>query len=401
MIKLSLPSEWLKPAKGNRFVVHKHQATHLHYDFRLEMDGVLKSWAVPKGVPTEEGIRRLAIQVEDHLLSYIDFSGEIPTGQYGAGTVEIWDRGSYELVTKERDKLEFKLEGSKLSGDYALYRMSGKDWLIIKQPNERGSNEKRKTRRTREKPAPRPQPHGDVEAQDVEQRMRELRRQGLSLREIAKATGCSESKVQRVVKDVSMPVGFYQRKLRLALVEGSVINLETTGTDSQRDDIITFGFLEQNTITVIQRVEATDDEFYSIITEKLAALEYPIYAYDAGFQEDFLLAKLRLPVEIVDILEPWRQKSRTKGVRYPTLDELATVPREYFGERVVPDREVHLLWASYERMGDKRKLSEIVRHCMEDLRQALYVMTFMEEPASDELHSPQKRRITELWIPGH
>ena len=117
----------------SRFVVHRHQAGHLHFDFRLEMEGALKSWAVPKGVPTEPGVRRLAVQVEDHPLQYIDFAGQIPEGQYGAGTVEIWDRGEYSLSKHEPDHLEFTLHGSKLSGDYVLIHTGDKNWLIIKR----------------------------------------------------------------------------------------------------------------------------------------------------------------------------------------------------------------------------------------------------------------------------
>jgi bifunctional non-homologous end joining protein LigD len=79
------------------FVIQKHEARTLHYDLRLEKDGVFKSWAVPKGLPEQAGIRRLAVQVEDHSLEFGDFEGEIPAGQYGAGTIEIWDRGSFEL----------------------------------------------------------------------------------------------------------------------------------------------------------------------------------------------------------------------------------------------------------------------------------------------------------------
>lgn len=116
---------------SGRFVVQKHQATHLHYDFRLEMDNVLKSWAVPKQPPTQPGIRRLAVQVEDHELDYIDFEGTIPKGEYGAGSVEIWDRGTYTLKNRTDKKIEFALQGSRLKGDYALINFKEKNWLLI------------------------------------------------------------------------------------------------------------------------------------------------------------------------------------------------------------------------------------------------------------------------------
>lgn len=117
----------------SRFVVHRHQARHLHYDFRLEMEGVLKSWAVPKGIPVEPGVRRLAVQVEDHPREYIDFAGGIPEGEYGAGTVDIWDKGEFKLDKKAPDRLEFTLKGEKLWGDYVLIHTGGKNWLLIKR----------------------------------------------------------------------------------------------------------------------------------------------------------------------------------------------------------------------------------------------------------------------------
>ena len=115
-----------------RFVIQKHKATHLHFDFRLEMEGILKSWAVPKGVPEEAGIKRLAVAVEDHQLDYIDFEGIIPEGQYGAGTVEIWDNGNYELESRERNKLVFTLHGKKAKGQYAMIHTNDKNWFIFK-----------------------------------------------------------------------------------------------------------------------------------------------------------------------------------------------------------------------------------------------------------------------------
>jgi DNA ligase D-like protein (predicted 3'-phosphoesterase) len=118
---------------SGRFVIQKHKATHLHYDFRLEMDGVLKSWAVPKGPPTEAGVRRLAVQVEDHALSWMDFEGTIPKGEYGAGTVEIWDKGTYTLKNRTDKTIEFTLHGARLSGDYALIHFKENNWLLIRK----------------------------------------------------------------------------------------------------------------------------------------------------------------------------------------------------------------------------------------------------------------------------
>jgi len=120
-------------ASSGRFVIQKHQATHLHYDFRLEMDNVLKSWAVPKEPPTQPGIRRLAVQVEDHALDYIDFEGTIPEGEYGAGTVEIWDKGTYTLKSRSDKVIEFALDGSRLKGNYALVNFKENNWLLIKK----------------------------------------------------------------------------------------------------------------------------------------------------------------------------------------------------------------------------------------------------------------------------
>ncbi len=122
-----------------RFVVQEHHARRLHWDFRLEMDGVLKSWAVPKTPPTKPGVRRLAVAVEDHDLDYIDFEGTIPEGEYGAGSVEIWDRGTYEIESKKPEKLVFELHGERMSGRYTLVHFTDKDenWLLLKTKSEK------------------------------------------------------------------------------------------------------------------------------------------------------------------------------------------------------------------------------------------------------------------------
>ena len=117
-----------------RFVIQEHRASHLHYDFRLEMDGVLKSWAVPKGLPTEPGIKRLAVRVEDHPVAYIDFEGVIAEGNYGAGTVQIRDRGTYVLQKrKENKEILFELQGKKVKGNYALIHINDKSWIIFRR----------------------------------------------------------------------------------------------------------------------------------------------------------------------------------------------------------------------------------------------------------------------------
>ena len=127
-----------KKSKNPIFVIHKHRATHLHYDLRLEKDGVLKSWAIPKEPPREEGIKRLAVQVEDHSLGYENFEGEIPEGLYGAGQVEIWDKGYYSPIRYQPNELIFELKGKKLKGTYCLIKLKpklpkDKNWLFFKK----------------------------------------------------------------------------------------------------------------------------------------------------------------------------------------------------------------------------------------------------------------------------
>src|SRR5438477_7288254 len=139
------PPPKVESKSGHRFVVQKHRASHLHYDFRLEMEGVLKSWAVPKGPSLNPADKRLAMMVEDHPVSYFHFEGVIPLGNYGAGTVMVWDTGIWEplgnasAMLRDGD-LKFRLQGKKLKGDFVLARMrsrrpgsKGTEWLLIKK----------------------------------------------------------------------------------------------------------------------------------------------------------------------------------------------------------------------------------------------------------------------------
>lgn len=121
-------------SKDKIYVIQKHDATRLHYDMRLEMDGVLKSWALPKTPPIEKGVKRLAVQTEDHAVEYADFEGEIPEGSYGAGAVEIWDKGTYTIEERDNDKLVIHVKGKKLQGRFCLIKFKGqqKNWLFFK-----------------------------------------------------------------------------------------------------------------------------------------------------------------------------------------------------------------------------------------------------------------------------
>ncbi|HEV8523172.1 MAG TPA: DNA polymerase ligase N-terminal domain-containing protein, partial [Terriglobales bacterium] len=132
------------PSTGNRFYIQRHSARRLHYDLRLEMDGTLRSWAVPKGPTLDPAEKRLAVHVEDHPLDYGEFEGTIPAGNYGAGTVTVWDKGTYEWLGEktpaqqwEAGDLKFRLHGQKLMGEFALVRMKGRgkgnEWLLIKK----------------------------------------------------------------------------------------------------------------------------------------------------------------------------------------------------------------------------------------------------------------------------
>ncbi len=138
------PGDTKSTSSANYFCVQRHDATRLHYDFRLEIDGVLKSWAVPKGPTLDPTVKHLAAHVEDHPIDYGSFEGNIPAGNYGAGSVMLWDRGTFDLIGEAsgleqiaRGDLKFHMRGEKLKGDFALVLMKGRgkgnEWLLLKK----------------------------------------------------------------------------------------------------------------------------------------------------------------------------------------------------------------------------------------------------------------------------
>src|SRR5690606_35178980 len=150
--KTSEPSGGARSASGNIFVVQKHDATRLHYDFRLEYEGVLKSWAVTRGPSTDPADKRLAVRTEDHPLDYATFEGTIPKGQYGGGTVMLWDFGTWEPIEDPKKgfktgKLKIRLDGERMKGGWALVRMKprpgekGENWLLIKEHDEHATDD--------------------------------------------------------------------------------------------------------------------------------------------------------------------------------------------------------------------------------------------------------------------
>jgi DNA ligase D-like protein (predicted 3'-phosphoesterase) len=136
--KTSEPQGKIESRKTDKpvYVIQKHLATHLHYDLRLEMEGVLKIWAIPKEPPLKEGIKRLAVETEDHPLDYANFEGEIPEGAYGAGKVETWDKGYYIPLEIEKGKIIVEIKGEKLRGVHCLIKTKLKEqrsWLFFKK----------------------------------------------------------------------------------------------------------------------------------------------------------------------------------------------------------------------------------------------------------------------------
>ena len=139
--KTKEPNGTKKNRHSNIYIIQKHQATRLHYDLRLEMNGVLKSWALPKEPPQNPKVKRLAVQTEDHPVEYANFEGVIPKGEYGAGKVEIWDRGTFSIIDKKEKKIICSIKGRKIEGTYCLIKIGPKtdqkNWLFFKKKDNK------------------------------------------------------------------------------------------------------------------------------------------------------------------------------------------------------------------------------------------------------------------------
>lgn len=204
--------------------------------------------------------------------------------------------------------------------------------------------------------------------------MRELREKGLPYSEIARIVGVAPSTVQRATEDIPFRVGIYTKSLPIGLLNGSIIDIETTGIEVGGSEIITLGCLQNNKTVVYQRADMTADEYHAYLTGKIMELPKPIYAYNAEFERSFLTTKSLVDPELVDIFGPYMKRANKMKIKYPKLDELASIPHHYFGEKSIPSKRIPDLWHNYVHKRDLRSLATIVKHVREDLIQSLYVL---------------------------
>ncbi|TDU81305.1 bifunctional non-homologous end joining protein LigD [Prosthecobacter fusiformis] len=262
-------------ARGiRRFVVQKHAASRLHYDFRLELDGTLKSWAVPKGIPFAKGEKRLAVEVEDHPISYIDFEGPIPKGEYGGGTVMVWDTGTYEPLSKAPlkelagGKLHFTLSGSKLNGEWYLVRLRDeKQWLLIRAEDDMKPVTKRM----------------DDTSAISGRNMKQLADADpwISNRQTDKSTG--KVKIKRVTKSAAKATAALEKPVKMpAFVEPMKARLVATPpTDDgwiyevKFDGFRALAFKQGKEVSLISRTEHDMTHKFPEVTEALQALDLP------------------------------------------------------------------------------------------------------------------------------
>jgi len=305
-----------KRGKEPIFVVQRHDARRLHYDFRLERDGVLASWAVPKGVPLEPGEQHLAVHVEDHPLEYGSFEGEIPQGNYGAGTVEIWDRGTYELLEEKRDGgLTVRLHGKRLEGTWALVpaHLSGeeKNWLILRKREDGAAAGPLRTYRPMLATLTEELPRG--EGWEFEPKWDGYRALGY-------VRGGEATLVSRNGNDLTQRFASVAKELPKALrtpdavVDGEVVALDVHGKSS-------FSAMQQGSTHLAYEVfDVLEEDGESLVdlplTERRARLEKllarnPVVQISGSFEDGEVLFDLELDVDVVDESPPLQAASNT------------------------------------------------------------------------------------------
>ncbi|MQY19264.1 ATP-dependent DNA ligase [Nocardia macrotermitis] len=265
-----VPAQPPTPGADNRFVVQEHHARRLHWDVRLERDGVLASWAVPKGPPTSTTQNRLAVRTEDHPLEYLDFHGSIPRGQYGAGEMTIWDSGTYETEKWREDEVIVRLRGTRLDGRYALIRTKGDQWLMhLMKPEPGGAqiNSSSSKRREAEMPrdlSPMLATPGDVATLDSAEWAFETKWDGFRLIvELADGTVTARSRAGNVVTERYPRLAALAEELadHRAVLDGEAVvfdadgrvNLALLQSDSVRAEFVAFDVLYLDGTSLVRK----------------------------------------------------------------------------------------------------------------------------------------------------
>lgn len=281
--------------KELRFVIQKHDATNLHYDFRLEMDGVLKSWAVPKGPSTNPAVKRLAMMVEDHPYDYRNFEGTIPKGEYGGGTVMLWDEGTYELAESERldvskgldvktqekellkqlkeGSLKVNLHGQKLKGEYALVKTKGmgeNSWLLIKHKDKFASE---KDILAKDKSVVSKRSMEQIAKEDAQKGSSESKSKPVSskkkVKSSTKKTNEDSEAVSKVLKDAPEQQFYTKLKPMLATLVDKPVESDDWLYEIKWDGYRALGFVNGDQVDIKSRNDKSFTEKYSPVTNAL------------------------------------------------------------------------------------------------------------------------------------
>lgn len=318
-LQTSEPRGSIPSRTGNRFVVQEHHASRLHFDFRLEIDGVLKSWAVPKGPSLQPAVKRLAVQVEDHPVDYIEFEGTIAPGNYGAGEVAVWDVGTYDLTGRDspaeglkNGKLSFNLHGEKLRGEFALIRMAGHSdqWLLVKADDEYADSDwelklmiEGGTGRTNGSKKPRPSTAADSGKGN-----------GISREQLSVVPGARKSPMPRNIRPM------------LATLVGQSFDDEDWVFETKWDGIRALAYIDGSGLRIVSR-NGTDlrprypelESLGSYIDAKTVVLDGEIVALDEHGAPSFQLLQQRISLRDRSAI---RRLEQTNPVVYYVFDLL-------------------------------------------------------------------------------